>query len=242
MNKDTLDKVWRFEENNNLKFFRLVFEKPELENLLCLFFTRQSSSNYLNLGINRIVTLYQTHSDVIWYVNQDFADSPALLGDGLFTDQINTFIGVKVADCLPIYFFSPEKKIIGIVHSGWRGTLKEIGPKMAKTLLVRFNLQPEQIYYAFGPSIGVCCYEIGPEVATLFDEFCQKRNISNSIVHRDNKVYLDLKQVNHTLLRQLGLISIADIGMCSYCQKDLFYSARREKNAGRNLALIGYRK
>lgn len=237
--------MWQLEENNNLKYFRLTINEAGLENLLCFFSTRQCDDNFRNfsnIGINRIFTLYQIHSDIIWYVNQEFTCDHHLTGDGLFTDQTNTFIGVKVADCLPIYFFSPIKKIVGVVHSGWRGTLKEIGSKMVKTLLENFNLLPSQLYYAFGPAIAVCCYEIKQDVLQLFENFCNEKKIIGVINHRNGKYYLDLKRVNKIILERLGVKQVGDLDLCSCCQKELFYSARREKDTGRNLALIGYKK
>ncbi len=238
--------MWQFEWNKHLKYFKFIGNKVDLDNLLCLLITRQTlnehPSNFKHLGIDRIYTLYQIHSDIIWYVNKDFPLENLMIGDGLYTDQINTFLGVKVADCLPIYFFCPNKKIVGIVHSGWKGTLKEIGTKMVKILLTTFNLKPSQIYSVFGPAIGVCCYEIKQDVVQLFEHFCNEKKIPKVIIRRDKKYYLDLKHANRILLETAGVKHIGDLNLCSFCQRDLLYSVRREKNTDRNLALIGYKK
>ena len=77
------------------------------------------------LGIDKIFTLKQIHSNKVFYVNSNNFKKD-LEGDGLFTDEKGLGIGVKVADCLPLYIFDKKLKVIGIAHAGWRSTLAQI--------------------------------------------------------------------------------------------------------------------
>ena len=118
---------WKLEEKDGIKYFRLDFENLGWKDLKCLFIARNESSGAINdkslarlfntFGIGRINFLKQIHSDKIFYVSEHNFIQRNLEGDGMFTNRLDTFLGVNVADCLPIYFFSSLKKIIGIVHS-----------------------------------------------------------------------------------------------------------------------------
>jgi hypothetical protein len=248
---------WVLEEKEEVKYFRLNFNQPGFEYIFCLFFTRVGGLKFLfeepevfttnlrwvkaNFGINNINVLKQIHSDKIYYISKENTSADYQKGDGMFTDQPNVFLSVRVADCLPIYFIVPEREIIGIVHSGRKGTIQAISLKMVKTIQEKYKVKINQISYAFGPSIGQCCYEVGKDVADEFKVFVKEHDIANTIIERNNKIFLDLKLINQKLLENLGLEKIGDIDLCSYCNKELLYSARRENLAGRNLALIGYR-
>ena len=211
---------WQLHENNGIKYFRLHFTEPWLEDLIGLFSTRKNNTEKESkdffwteriLGITKINFLYQTHSDKVLYIPNNKFTENRVEGDGLFTDQTNVFLGVKVADCLPIYCFSPFKKIIGIVHSGWRGTLNEIGAKAALGMSEQFNMKLDQLCFAFGPSINACCYEIKQDLEVRFDQFLIEKDIHKAIVMRENKTYLNLKKINQKLLQDLNLIKVADL-------------------------------
>lgn len=249
---------WNLDEKRGIKYFKLTLDNADDEKLQCRFITRIGRltfpSDNLDLlkenlksieqcfDIKQVNILKQVHSDKIFYLGKDFNCNYGLEGDGLFTDQLNVFLGIRVADCLPIYFYNLDKRIAGIVHSGWKGTLKEISSKMVLTITERFNLKPDELNFAFGPSIGACCYEITKDRALIFDEFAKERNLPIGIIRQNNKIYFNLKLINENLLKNLGLIKAGDIDLCSFCQNDLFYSARRSDQHKRNLALIGYKQ
>ena len=166
-----------------------------------------------------IVFLKQIHSNIV----VDIDHEERKIGDGLYTKSPGIPLGIRVADCLPIYFFDAEVTTIGILHAGWQGTLNRIG--------ARINQMFEEYYYIFGPAIGRDCYEIGPNLALRF-----KDDFGHEVIKLSgDRYYLDLKKANEKILegKKLG-----DLEICTHC--DLrFSSFRRDGNqAGRDIAFI----
>ena len=190
------------------------------------------------LSIERLVTLDQIHSNKVFYAR----DSMTEAGDGLFTDRPGLALAVKVADCLPIYFFNSAvpaattpgveaiASIAGIVHAGWRGTAKQIAAVLVREMTEKFKITGQDLLFAFGPGIGPCCYEIGPDVREIFG--------GRFITERNDRWYLDLKAANRALLSDMDLTEAGSLDVCTRCNPDFFYSTRRETPTGRNLALI----
>lgn len=168
--------------------------------------------------MEKTILLKQIHSDIMINIDED----ESKIGDGLYTRQKGVQLGVRVADCLPIYFFNPRIGMVGILHAGWRGTIKGISSRLNETL--------EEYYYAFGPVIGPECYEIGPELAGRFHE-----RFDGVVVEKDKKYYLDLKKANRQLLKGK---EIGDLDLCNRCDKKLSSHRRDGKEAGRDIAFI----
>ena len=249
---------WRLVEKDGIKFFRI---KPSPE-LNLVFTTRNkgvSKENYksLNLsydvedvpknvdknytrvkkalGINKIFTLKQVHSNKVFYISHNNL-TKKLEGDGLFTDEKGLAIGMKVADCLPIYIFDKKYKVIGIAHAGWRSTLVQIGKNLVNAITQKFSLCPSDLNFALGPCIDQSCYEVGFELLSQFFNTMPGSEIF--FVQKNRIIYFDLRGLNRFLLKELGLTEIAGLDYCTKCNPDLFYSVRRDSTSGRNLALI----
>ena len=107
----------------------------------------------------------QVHSDIIHIV-----DSPdaALRGDAFITATPGIAVAVATADCLPVLIADPENRVVAAVHAGWRGTLKRIVDKTVGEMRKSFGSDPTKLWVALGPSIHVCCYQVGPEVIEEF--------------------------------------------------------------------------
>jgi hypothetical protein len=120
---------------------------------------------------------------------------------------------------------------VAAIHAGWRGSAAGIAAVAVRTVSERWNVQPRDLRAAIGPSIGVCCYEVGPEVASKFEIGVSK------------SVHLDLPAVNEKQLRDAGVADIWVSGECTFCANDRFYSFRREREqAGRMTSFIGWQK
>lgn len=146
--------------------------------------------------------------------------------DGLFTTS-QTALMAFFADCVPVFFYHPRLKAVGIAHAGWKGTSGKIVSKM----LGEFQNQggnPEECWAAIGPSIGPCCYEVDERVINDF-----RKNFSSMPFlkpGRNGHALLDLKAANEQMLREAGIPqdSIWVARECTACHTDSFFSHRVE--------------
>jgi len=155
--------------------------------------------------------------------------------DAMVTDTPDICLTVLQADCVPLLFFDSKKKVIGVAHAGWKGTVRVIAQNTVKVLKEKFNCLPDDILVGIGPSIGPCCYGVGPEVIVQIDEASQnKRKYIDEAL--DGKCYFNLWEANKTQLVQAGIpernIEIARI--CTYCNHTVFFSYRyQQRETGR---------
>jgi YfiH family protein len=189
----------------------------------------------------RIITMKQVHGDHIIEV-KDRNIKEAGEVDGMLTREKDAFLGTLTADCVPILFVVPEEKIVAVVHAGWRGTLAGIGPKMVRLLESQHGISAGGIEAALGPAIGPCCYEVQQDVSRPLVERWGKI-AELCIEHREAKIFLDLRRLNRAILEQAGIPSqqIYQVGPCTSCAPDEFFSYRREKKeTGRQISFIGW--
>jgi len=153
--------------------------------------------------------------------------------DALYSQSPHTALGIKVADCLPVTMIDPVHSVIANIHSGWRGTAQGITSKTLDTLAGETRFDPAVSRGWLGPSIRVCCFEVGEEVATQFDDQYIDRSHA--------KPHLDIPALTKDILRARGFgdDAIIDTELCTRCEGSIFHSYRREgKGGGRNLAIV----
>ncbi|UCD20299.1 MAG: polyphenol oxidase family protein [candidate division WOR-3 bacterium] len=178
------------------------------------FYTTKHGQDDLISDANPLF-LKQIHSKVI----VDIDAAVEFVGDGLVS-SLDRCIGVKVADCLPVYLFAPGK--ICVIHCGWRGIIAGIA-KEAKRLLKNFT-------YVMGASIGTCCYEVQQDVADLFTH-----DYPHAVKQYDGGYFLDLKAA---VMHDLGSGSlIGALDLCTKCHPESFFS-HRLGDGKRNYAFI----
>jgi YfiH family protein len=171
-----------------------------------------------------LATLKQIHSNVVLV-----AEHPGACGDGdaLVTSRPGLSISVRTADCYPILLADARNQVIAAVHAGWRGTSTHIVEKTLEKMKSQFGTSPGDVLAAIGPGIGVCCYEVGQDVAREFGfEF---------------RTHLDLSSENRKHLEAAGVPAhnIEALGVCTFCDAERFFSYRREKErAGRMTSFI----
>ncbi len=149
--------------------------------------------------------------------------------DALWSDEKNTALAIKVADCLPVSVIDPKTSVIANIHSGWRGAVQNI----TAVALDAIPLDPSNSFAFLGPSIRVCCFEVGEEVATQFDPRFVNRT-------QGVKPHLDIAAFTVALLRERGFVKerTVDTELCTRCAGSIFHSYRRDKKSGRNLAIV----
>lgn len=197
----------------------------------------------------RVVTMKDAGKGVT--CSRDYTDI-----DGLITAEKDLVLSCFTADCVPVYFVDPVKQVIGVAHSGWRGTVAGMGARMVERMVQEFGCEPANIITAIGPSICQECYEISEEVAVQFrqgfwdgeniEEYCREAHeaglhptgqllLSGKEV---GKYQLDLWLANVVVLRSAGVllenIEVTDI--CTNCNPDYLFSHRASGGKRGNLA------
>jgi YfiH family protein len=189
-------------------------------------------------GLERIYTIKQVHSNIVFLLNDGLTKEKSREGDAIVTSMRNLGVGIYTADCVPLLLVDGEAKVVAAVHAGWRGTLSGIVNRTVKRIERDFGILSSKISAAIGPSIGMCCFEVGEEVAVRFmnkydgwSEFLYKKN--------DSKYFIDLRMANVRNLLDAGVANFEVVNICTKCNKD-FHSYRREgKGVGRQLSFIG---
>ena len=172
----------------------------------------------------------QCHSSVVRIADRagEYRDC-----DALATSQTGLALGISVADCLPIVLYDGAQRAVALVHAGWRGTAEGIAEHAVRVMAREFRTNAADLTVYLGPSAGVCCYEVGPEVAERFP--------AAFLTRRPNGQYLDLKGAN---LRQLLGVGVERKNIevsthCTICEPDLFHSYRRDRDrSGRMMAVV----
>lgn len=201
----------------------------------------EDMSHILEIPEEKIFRAKQVHGiDVLVIKEQNSKDVLNEEKDGFITNQKGIALATYHADCVPIYFYDNRKNVIGLAHAGWKGSLNNICKSIMDGMIKEFECKPKDIIVAIGPSIGVCCYEIGLDLVKLFSQrYSDKLNI---ITKKEGKFYLDLWKVNKINLLFLGIEekNINNSNFCTSCNIDKLYSYRREKGTkNRMIAAIG---
>ncbi|MGM0496665.1 MAG: peptidoglycan editing factor PgeF [Bacteroidota bacterium] len=198
---------------------------------------RKRLADELQIGPETLLFPWQTHSGNIKIIVNPEEKRDNLGGtDGIITNLPGLCISVLTADCVPITFYDPSKQVIGVVHSGWRGTVKGIAGKMAQTFISEFNSKPSDILVGIGPSIGPDTYEVGKNVIDEVKNTFGKEAELILQEEKKNKAYLNLWKANRILLEHAGIPSenIETAYICTYTDQEYFFSARRlGKDCGR---------
>jgi YfiH family protein len=183
-----------------------------------------------------IRTVKQIHSSIVLNVTEPRASASGTQepqGDALISDRAGVLVGVRTADCVPILLVDPSIPVVAAIHAGWRGSAENIVGAAVGELATRWKTSPKNVRAAIGPSIGVCCYEVGPEVANRFERW----------ISLAKNRHLDLPAVNEIQLRAAGVANIWKSGECTFCMADRFFSFRRDREqAGRMVSFIGLQK
>ncbi len=184
----------------------------------------------LGSDINRMVFSKQTHSlNIRKVTSADKGKGPVLARDyddvdGMITSEAGIMLVCFTADCVPVLLYDPKTPAIGVAHAGWRGTLGRITALTIEKMTKEFGTNPKDILAGIGPSIGPCCFEVGPEVYTQFEEHLPYFSGNNE----SEKPIIDLWETNRRILESAGVPSenIEIMGLCTKCRQDLFYSHR----------------
>ena len=187
---------------------------------------RQRLFDALGLTERALIQPKQVHSATVTSVEQFI---PGCEADASYGSTPAALHSILTADCVPVLVYHPAG-VVAAIHAGWRGLAANIiGATLSK-------LPPSPVA-AIGPAIGVCCYEVGEDVAAQFEGMFGAGVVDRSYP----KPHLDLVRVAFLQLQDAGVLHVDAAHFCTYCHPDLFFSYRRDGSSGRMLSFIGLR-
>lgn len=156
-----------------------------------------------------------------------FDDAESVQADALMTARRGVVLVKHSADCVPVYLLDARTPAAALVHAGWRGTLEGIAAEALRRMAEAYGTRPQDCLAAVGPSIGPCCFEVGPDVAERF----AGRFPGREIVVSGDRPHVDLWRCNVIQLLDAGIPehNVSVSGLCTACNTGIFYSHRREK-------------
>lgn len=189
----------------------------------------------LNIDIDCFTTTSQTHTSNIMVVEKsDRGKGLTKIKDydnvdGLITNIENIALITKHADCTPVLFYDPIKKVIGAAHAGWKGTLQDISGKMIDMFRNIYGSDSKNIIACIGPSLCQDCFEVDLDVASMFLD--TNEEYRQCMFFRNNKAYIDLWEINKFQLLDKGLKkeNVSCMELCTKCNNNLFFSHRGQK-------------
>jgi YfiH family protein len=154
--------------------------------------------------------------------------------DGTITDRTDLCLTVTTADCIPLLFADPKSGLFGAIHVGWRSFVAGILDNLFQAF-VSLDVNKNDVLILIGPSIGPCCFEVGGEVAALFDE--------DAVNERDSHLYVDLNRAVRNKIASNGVANHNTEGIleCTSCFADRYYSYRRDKESPIQLVSFVFR-
>ena len=184
---------------------------------------------FTGIETKNILALNQLHEDTIFIINETPKHEKLIYGeaDGFLTRLTGTCLIIRTADCVPVFAYDPTLRILGAVHSGWRGTHLAIARKLVREMRRRWRSDYRDMHVYILPSIGPKSYVVGRDVANLFP---------GDTAEKKGMLYLNLWQNIERSIREEGIpvdnIFCADI--CTLKSNDEFFS-HRGGDTGRNL-------
>ena len=198
---------------------------------------RHQLANLLNIDITKFTYVHQHHSDIIMEVkSNDVGKGVNSFEEGLECDALYTRLkGIPLcifhADCVPIFFIDEKEDLVGIIHAGFKGTMKHIAYKVIKKVISKENLNVEDIKFYIGPFRMNQSFEV--------DEQSKKTIIEAGFEEAIIDGHFDNGLANILDLRKLGIkdeqIKTANMDTVS---DDRFYSAYQKTPVGRLVSLI----
>ena len=188
----------------------------------------------------RMVRTHQVHGKYVHAVTAADAGDALAMGapcdcDGLMTDAAGVTLMIFSADCIPILFFDPVRRVVAAAHAGWRGTALRIAAETVERMGQVYGTKPEDVRAAIGPGISACCFHTDadvPEAMSWADEHVKTIG--------PERFTVDLKVANRQVLMETG-VPVAQVEVsehCTMCRGDLFWSHRRDGGERGSMAAV----
>jgi YfiH family protein len=202
-----------------------IGQKEGLEN-------RENFLKKMGIGKKRVIFMKSCHGKRVRWVSKKEGGNLIEKTDGLITKEKGVFLGMTFGDCLPVFLWDKKKKVICLLHCGWRGIARGIleeGIKKMESL----KIKPKDISVFIGPGICQKHYEIREDVLEKF------KNYNEAISFKKGKIFLDLKKILKEKAKKLGIKKVFQLKECTFCLKEKYFSLRRDKKLRVQIALFG---
>jgi polyphenol oxidase len=169
-----------------------------------------------DVGAPPAAFMYQVHSAEVRVLEDLEQAAERVQVDGQATALRGIAPAALGADCLPVAIAGGGA--VAVVHAGWRGLEGGVIGAGVRAVCDLAGVAPDALGGAIGPGAGRCCYEVGPEVHARFAGYADAHAGDN----------LDLPAIAAAQLRDAGVGAVHDLGMCTICAPELFFSHRRD--------------
>ena len=188
-----------------------------------------------------LITLNQKHTNQVVHFKNKQTVKNKLTGDAIVCEVKNIGIGILAADCAPILFYDPKKKIIGCAHSGWKGALNGIIKKTVKKFN-KLNSNNNDLIAVVGPCINKKNYKVKNDFLEKFIKQDRKNETFFEKIGNERYTF-DLRKFINKEISNLNIKKIENIELDTFSEKKFFYSYRRslvnkEKDYGRCISVI----
>ncbi len=201
---------------------------------------RRRVARAAGFDFDRLQVTRHVHGTAVWVAGDPAPTPPEF--DGMVTARPGDTLGAFAADCIPMLFADPVRRVAGAAHAGWRGTVAGVSVEVLRTMRERFGSRPADVRVALGPSIGPCCFEVGPEVVAEFRT--RFGELPGLVVRGPQKDHIDLRVATRTHLVGAGVRGehIDSDPPCTRCDDSLWFSFRRDGlEGGVHMGFIGIR-
>ena len=195
-------------------------------------------NNYLKIGLgDKVYKARQNHTDNVLVLNNEnkykyiMWDKSNEEYDAYITNTPDINILVTTADCIPVILYDTIQNVVAVIHSGWKGTLKEIVPKTLNKMISNFNTNPSNVLAMFGPSIMPCCFTTQDiQFVNQFKDICELETEYYTKI--DDAYHIDLEKLIKLKLIKMGINpkNIYSANICTKCNNKDFFSYRASSN------------
>ena len=219
----------------------LAYIPSKKDPLITVQENRRRLLNFVGASSHEFKLAKAVHGATVWVVG-----SPEPQGyDAIVCDKPGIVVAAPAADCVTAILADPNRSVCAAVHSGWKGTLANVIGATVETLTGKFGCNLQDIRAAIGPSIGVCCYEVGLDVEGLFSDHKLLCGCVQAVEGKEKK-HLHLQLAVRLQLEEAGVsrdhIDDSPGKLCTLCNEDKFFSYRRDgRPFGTHVGFIGLR-
>jgi YfiH family protein len=169
---------------------------------------------------------------------ESLRDGRRVEADGVIATSAKDAPVVLAADCAPVWLIDPARRIVALVHAGWRGVSAGVIESGVRGC-VEIGALADQLVAAVGPHLQACCFEVGPEVAARFPG--HTRPAAGLVVERQraDSVALDLASAITARLNAQRVETVHISSACTRCRADILHSYRRNGKGGPLMGAFG---